>query len=68
MQSPINFFADTLTVAVSDAARTLLTDPFFQARRNKRVFEFWKMLPESRFPLLKDFALNVQHVWHLLYL
>uniref|UniRef100_A0A672MSJ9 DUF4371 domain-containing protein n=1 Tax=Sinocyclocheilus grahami TaxID=75366 RepID=A0A672MSJ9_SINGR len=33
----------------------LQSDPFFQARRNERGLKFWKLLPESCFPL-RDFA------------
>ncbi|XP_057203176.1 general transcription factor II-I repeat domain-containing protein 2B-like [Triplophysa rosa] len=64
MQHRIDLFADPLNAAVSEQPGEmqlelceLQSDPFFQARRNERGLEFWKLLPESRFPLLRDFAL-----------
>lgn len=64
MQPRIDLFADPLSAAVSEQPGEmqlelceLQYDPFFQARRNERGLEFWKLLPESRFPLLRDFAL-----------
>lgn len=37
----------------------LQSDPFFQAKRNERGISFWKLLSESRFSLLRDFALSM---------
>ena len=66
MQPRIALFADPLAVAVNEQPSELQlelcelqSDPFFQARRNERGISFWRLLPESRFPLLRDFALSM---------
>lgn len=64
MQPRIALFTDPLSAAVSEQPPELQlelcelqSDPFFQAKRNERGISFWRLLPESRFPLLRDFAL-----------
>uniref|UniRef100_A0A673LB00 DUF4371 domain-containing protein n=1 Tax=Sinocyclocheilus rhinocerous TaxID=307959 RepID=A0A673LB00_9TELE len=45
----------------------LQSDPFFQAKRNERGLEFWKLLPESCFPL-RDFALLMHSMFGSTYI
>uniref|UniRef100_A0A3Q1GD15 HAT C-terminal dimerisation domain-containing protein n=1 Tax=Acanthochromis polyacanthus TaxID=80966 RepID=A0A3Q1GD15_9TELE len=37
----------------------LQSNPFFQSQRNEKEISFWRLLPESRFPLLRDFSLSM---------
>ncbi|KAK0155360.1 hypothetical protein N1851_002317 [Merluccius polli] len=43
-------------------------DLFFQAKRNERGISFWRLLPEARFPLLKDFALSMSSMFGRTYI
>uniref|UniRef100_A0A3Q3FDJ6 SPIN-DOC-like zinc-finger domain-containing protein n=1 Tax=Labrus bergylta TaxID=56723 RepID=A0A3Q3FDJ6_9LABR len=42
--------------------------PFFQAKRQERGISFWRLLPESRFPLLRDFALSTAGIFGSTYI
>ena len=46
----------------------LQSDPIFQARHNERGISFWKLLPKSRFPLLRDFALSMASMFGSTYI
>uniref|UniRef100_A0A3Q2QH27 HAT C-terminal dimerisation domain-containing protein n=1 Tax=Fundulus heteroclitus TaxID=8078 RepID=A0A3Q2QH27_FUNHE len=66
MQPRIALFTDPLSAAVSAQPSEqqlklckLQADPFFQAKRNERGISFWRLLPEARFPHLRDFALSM---------
>ena len=70
MQPRITSFPDPLSAAVIEQPPQLQlelcelqSDPFFQARRNERGISFWKLLPESRFPPLRDFALSMASIF-----
>lgn len=71
MQPRIALFMDPLSATVSEQPPELQlelcelqSDPFFQAKRSERGISIWRILPESRFPLLRD----GQHVWEHLHL
>lgn len=75
MQSRIALFAAPLTANVSDQPPPLQlelcelqSDPFFQAKKNERGISFWKLLPEPRFPLLRDFALSMASMFGSTYI
>uniref|UniRef100_A0A3Q3EJT1 SPIN-DOC-like zinc-finger domain-containing protein n=1 Tax=Labrus bergylta TaxID=56723 RepID=A0A3Q3EJT1_9LABR len=68
MKPRIVLFTDPLSAAVSAQPPELQlqlcelqSDPFFQAKRQERGISFWRLLPESRFPLLRDFALSTSN-------
>ncbi|XP_062415327.1 general transcription factor II-I repeat domain-containing protein 2A-like [Pungitius pungitius] len=46
----------------------LQADPFFQAKRNERGISFWRLLPEARFPRLRDFALSMASMFGSTYI
>lgn len=75
MQPRIALFTDPLSAAVSDQPSQLQlelcelqSDPFFQAKRNERGISFWRLLPEARFPLLRDFALSMASMFGSTYI
>ena len=75
MQPRVALFTDPLSSAVSEQPVELQlelcelqSDPFFQARRNERGISFWRLLPESRFPLLRDFALSMASMFGSTYI
>uniref|UniRef100_A0A3Q1BIY7 HAT C-terminal dimerisation domain-containing protein n=1 Tax=Amphiprion ocellaris TaxID=80972 RepID=A0A3Q1BIY7_AMPOC len=46
----------------------LQSDPFFQSPRNEKEISFWRLLPESRFPLLRDFSLSMASMFGSTYI
>uniref|UniRef100_A0A3P8TK50 HAT C-terminal dimerisation domain-containing protein n=1 Tax=Amphiprion percula TaxID=161767 RepID=A0A3P8TK50_AMPPE len=46
----------------------LRSDPFFQSPRNEKEISFWSLLPESRFPLLRDFSLSMASMFGSTYI
>ncbi|XP_078140529.1 general transcription factor II-I repeat domain-containing protein 2B-like [Centroberyx gerrardi] len=65
MRGTIQLFTDPLSAVVNDQPPKLQMelcelqgDAFFQMKRNERGVSFWILLPETRFPLLRDFALK----------
>ncbi len=66
MQPWTALFTDPLSATVSEQPPqlqlelcTLQSDPFFQAKCKERGILLWRLLPKSRFPLLRDFALSM---------
>uniref|UniRef100_G3NBB9 SPIN-DOC-like zinc-finger domain-containing protein n=1 Tax=Gasterosteus aculeatus TaxID=69293 RepID=G3NBB9_GASAC len=75
MQPQIALFVDPLSAAVSEQPSELQlelcdlqSDPFFQARCNEKGITFWGLLPECRFPLLRDFALSMTSMFGSTYI
>ena len=75
MQSRMALFASPITATVSEQPKELQlelcelqSDPFFQARKNETGISFWKLLPEPRFPLLRDFALSMASMFGSTYI
>ncbi|KAK7134501.1 hypothetical protein R3I93_017809 [Phoxinus phoxinus] len=75
MQPRIALFTDPLSATVSEQPSELQlelceiqSDPFFQAKRSERGVSFWRLLPESRFPLLRDFALSMASMFGSTYI
>uniref|UniRef100_A0A3Q3GZU0 HAT C-terminal dimerisation domain-containing protein n=1 Tax=Labrus bergylta TaxID=56723 RepID=A0A3Q3GZU0_9LABR len=75
MKPRIVLFTDPLSAAVSAQPPELQlqlcelqSDPFFQAKRQERGISFWRLLPESRFPLLRDFALSMAGIFGSTYI
>ncbi|XP_060883443.1 general transcription factor II-I repeat domain-containing protein 2A-like [Labrus mixtus] len=75
MKPRIVLFTDPLSAAVSAQPPELQlelcelqSDPFFQAKRHERGISFWRLLPESRFPLLRDFALSMASIFGSTYI
>ena len=75
MQPRIALFTDPLSAAVSEQSPELQlelcelqADLFFQANRNERGISFWRLLPESRFPILRDFALSMASMFGSTYI
>ncbi|XP_041828455.1 general transcription factor II-I repeat domain-containing protein 2A-like [Melanotaenia boesemani] len=75
MQPQIALFTDPLSATVSEQPPELQlelcelqSDPFFQAKGNERGILFWRLLPESRFPLLRDFALSMASMFGSTYI
>ncbi|KAI4808688.1 hypothetical protein KUCAC02_000736 [Chaenocephalus aceratus] len=65
MRGTIQLFTDPISAVVNDQPPELQMelcelqgDLFFQMKRNERGVSFWRLLPETRFPLLRDFALK----------
>ena len=65
MGGTIQLFTDPISAVVNDQPPELQMelcelqgDFFFQMKRNERGVSFWRLLPETRFPLLRDFALK----------
>uniref|UniRef100_A0A3B4ZZY3 HAT C-terminal dimerisation domain-containing protein n=1 Tax=Stegastes partitus TaxID=144197 RepID=A0A3B4ZZY3_9TELE len=46
----------------------LQSDPFFQSQKNEKGILFWRLLPESRSPLLKDFSLSMASMFGSTYI
>ena len=42
--------------------------PFFQTKRNEPAISFWKLVPATRFPALRDFALSMASMFGSTYL
>ena len=75
MQSRIALFAAPLTAKVIEQPPALQlelcelqSDPFFQGKKNETGISFWKLLPEPRFPLLRDFALSMASMFGSTYI
>ncbi|XP_063075907.1 general transcription factor II-I repeat domain-containing protein 2A-like [Engraulis encrasicolus] len=75
MQPRIALFTDPLSAVVSAQPSELQlelcelqADPFFQAKRNERGISFWRLLPEARFPRLRDFALSMASMFGSTYI
>lgn len=75
MQPRVALFTDPISAAVSEQPVELQlelcelqSDPFFQSRRNKKGISFWRLLPESRFPLLRDFSLSMASMFGSTYI
>ncbi|KAL2089187.1 hypothetical protein ACEWY4_016086 [Coilia grayii] len=75
MQPRIALFTDPLSAAISEQPSELQlelcelqSDPFFQAKRNESGISFWRLLPEARFPLLRDFALSMASMFGSTYI
>lgn len=75
MQPRIALFMDPLSATVSEQPPELQlelcelqSDPFFQAKRSERGISIWRILPESRFPLLRDFALSMASMFGSTYI
>lgn len=75
MQPRIALFTDPLFAAVSAQPSELQldlcelqADPFFQAKCDERGVSFWRLLPEARFPHLRDFALSVASMFGSTYI
>uniref|UniRef100_A0A3B1JTT5 SPIN-DOC-like zinc-finger domain-containing protein n=1 Tax=Astyanax mexicanus TaxID=7994 RepID=A0A3B1JTT5_ASTMX len=75
MQPRIALFTDPLSAVVSAQPSELQlelcelqADPFFQSKRNERGISFWRLLPEARFPRLRDFALSMASMFGSTYI
>uniref|UniRef100_A0A3B4ZMJ5 HAT C-terminal dimerisation domain-containing protein n=1 Tax=Stegastes partitus TaxID=144197 RepID=A0A3B4ZMJ5_9TELE len=43
-------------------------DPFFQLQKSEKGISFWRLLPESHFPLLRDFSLSMASMFGSTYI
>lgn len=75
MQPRIMLFMDPLCAAVNEQPPELQlelcdlqSDPFFQARLNEKGISLWSLLPQSRFPHLREFALSVTSMFGSTYI
>lgn len=75
MQPRMVLFVDPLSATISEQPSELQlelcdlqSDPFFQARRNEKGVSFWSLLPQSRFPLLREFALSMTSMFGSTYI
>ncbi|KAK1876022.1 General transcription factor II-I repeat domain containing protein 2A [Dissostichus eleginoides] len=74
MQPRIELFTNPLSAAIIEQPPELQlemcelqSDPFL-AKRQERGISFWRLLPESRFPLLRDFALSMASMFGSTYI
>ncbi|KAK1893986.1 General transcription factor II-I repeat domain containing protein 2A [Dissostichus eleginoides] len=74
MQPRIELFTNPLSAAIIEQPPKLQlemcelqSDPFL-AKRQERGISFWRLLPESRFPLLRDFALSMASMFGSTYI
>lgn len=75
MRPWIMLFVDPLWAAVNEQPPELQlelcdlqSDLFFQARMNEKGISFWSLLPQSRFPHLREFALSVTSMFGSTYI